>query len=344
MKPMQSLLAAVDDSGASRHAAERAAMLSAAHGAKLHLLQVLPQTLLDDLRQWLGTDHAAQHQLRADAISRLQRLAADLGTLAGRPVEAMVTEGALLQSICAAAEEATADLLVLGSRGNNVLSRLALGSTAERMLRRTTRPMLVVRQKPRLAYQRLLIAVDFSPWSEPTLALARRLTPAARLTLIHVYQVPFEGKLRLAGVDDRSIAQYREQARRTAQTGLRDLANRIGLHETEYDTVIVEGDAGRLILEHEEEQDADLIVLGKHGRSAAEELLLGSVTKQVLAHGSGDVLVCPLGSDRVSHGAMRDPQRMKLASVASWTDSASVLPEPAAGQTPTAAPAQRSIR
>lgn len=296
MKPMQSLLAAVDDSGASRHAAERAAMLTAAHGAELHLLQVLPQTLLDDLRLWLGADHAAQEQLRANAVSRLNRLASDLNALAGKPVKANVAEGALLQSIVETAEAVAADLMVLGSRGSGVLSRLALGSTAERMLRRTTRPMLVVRQKPRAAYQRLLIAVDFSRWSEPTLALARRLAPAARLTLIHVYQVPFEGKLRLAGVDESSIERYREQARRTTQAGIRDLATRIGLRETDYDTVIVEGDAGRLILDHEEEQDADLIVLGKHGRSAAEELLLGSVTKQVLVHGSGDVLVCPLAS------------------------------------------------
>jgi nucleotide-binding universal stress UspA family protein len=33
------------------------------------------------------------------------------------------------------------------------------------------------------------------------------------------------------------------------------------------------------------------VVLGKHGQSAAEELLLGSVTKSVLAEGSSDVLV-----------------------------------------------------
>lgn len=295
--PIRALLAAVDDSGTARHAAERAALLAAAHTAELHLLQVLPQTLLDDLRHWLGDAHEAQWRLRQAAVDRLGRLAGDLQTLAGRPVHAEVREGALLPSIDTAAEAIGADLLVLGSRGTGVLSRLALGSTAERMLRRSTRPMLVVRQKPRAAYQRLLVAVDFSPWSLPTVALARRLAPAARLTLIHVYQVPFEAKLRLAGVDEASIARYREQARLAGETGVRELAKAVGLGSADHDAVIVEGDAGRLILDHEEEQDADLIVLGKHGRSAAEELLLGSVTRQVLAHGSGDVLICPIHSD-----------------------------------------------
>ena len=37
--------------------------------------------------------------------------------------------------------------------------------------------------------------------------------------------------------------------------------------------------------------DADLLVVGKHGSHIAEELLLGSVTKHVLAEAQGDVLV-----------------------------------------------------
>jgi len=40
-----------------------------------------------------------------------------------------------------------------------------------------------------------------------------------------------------------------------------------------------------------EEKDCDLVVLGKHGQSATEDLLLGSVSKHVLAEGSTDVLV-----------------------------------------------------
>ncbi|NTV95478.1 MAG: universal stress protein, partial [Thiobacillus sp.] len=45
------------------------------------------------------------------------------------------------------------------------------------------------------------------------------------------------------------------------------------------------------VLEQEELQAPDLIVVGKHGRHAGEELLLGSVTKHVLAEARCDVLV-----------------------------------------------------
>ncbi|HYN60231.1 MAG TPA: universal stress protein [Rubrivivax sp.] len=44
-------------------------------------------------------------------------------------------------------------------------------------------------------------------------------------------------------------------------------------------------------MEHEQDKDCDLVVLGKHGQSTAEDLLLGSVSKHVLAEGSTDVLV-----------------------------------------------------
>ena len=58
-----------------------------------------------------------------------------------------------------------------------------------------------------------------------------------------------------------------------------------------WDARSVEGDASQRILEHEQESDCDLVVVGKHGQSAAEELLPGSVTKHVLDEGSADVLV-----------------------------------------------------
>lgn len=44
----------------------------------------------------------------------------------------------------------------------------------------------------------------------------------------------------------------------------------------------------------EQELDCDLIVMGKHGQGMLEELLLGSVTKHVLAESTGDVLVLGL--------------------------------------------------
>ncbi len=54
---------------------------------------------------------------------------------------------------------------------------------------------------------------------------------------------------------------------------------------------VLHGDASVSILTLEQELDCDLIILGKHGQGVLEELLLGSVTKHILAESSCDVLV-----------------------------------------------------
>ena len=58
------------------------------------------------------------------------------------------------------------------------------------------------------------------------------------------------------------------------------------------------GGVSRVILAKEEELSADLIVIGKHGRSMVEEWLLGSVTRHVLAGSKCDVLVVHERSER----------------------------------------------
>jgi nucleotide-binding universal stress UspA family protein len=109
--------------------------------------------------------------------------------------------------------------------------------------------------------------------------------------LFSAFQVPFEEKLRFAGVDAATIDHYRRQARAEATQRLHALAAASGLKPSAWEPCIVEGDAAQRIVEHEQELDCDLVVLGKHGQSAAEELLLGSVSKHVLAEGTSDVLV-----------------------------------------------------
>jgi len=54
---------------------------------------------------------------------------------------------------------------------------------------------------------------------------------------------------------------------------------------------VAHGHPSRLILAKSRQLRADLVVIGKQGRSAAEDLLLGSVTRHVLSDAKCDVLV-----------------------------------------------------
>jgi nucleotide-binding universal stress UspA family protein len=69
------------------------------------------------------------------------------------------------------------------------------------------------------------------------------------------------------------------------------LAAEAGLTPADYSARVIHGDPWQQIIAIEQEYDVDLIVVGKHGTDFTEELLLGSVTKLVLAESQGDVLV-----------------------------------------------------
>lgn len=291
MNRLGPILAATDFSGPARHAVDRAARLAHETGSELTLMHVLPGGALQELRQWLGAGHAMEQKLHDDARRQLGMLVSELQMHRNVPARTVNTCGPVLDEINREAEDLEAALVVLGARGAGFLRRLVLGSTSERLLRRTTRPMLVVRQTPHEPYRRVLVSLDFSPWSAHAITLARRVAPHARLLLFNAYQVPFEEKLHFAGVDSATIDRYRQQARAAATQRMHALAANSGLKPSDWEPCIAEGDASQRIVEHEQEKDCDLVVLGKHGQSATEDLLLGSVSKHVLSEGTTDVLV-----------------------------------------------------
>jgi len=169
---------------------------------------------------------------------------------------------------------------------------MTFGSTASRILRKSRQPVLVVKQPPHEGYSRLLVAIDFSPASLATLRLARQVAPDAAVVLLHAVVLPFEGKMQYANVSDEIIQRYRTGSRAESLRRLEDLASAESLPAGSTQLLAVHADsAPQLILAQEQEHDCDLIVVGKHGVSVVEELLLGSTTKHVLGEAQGDVLI-----------------------------------------------------
>ncbi len=297
MTRLAPILAATDLSAPARQAVARAFHVAGATGAELTLLHVLNQGWLDELRRLLGAGSAeVEQRVRDDARERLARLAAQLGPQHGVSARLALTSGRVLSDILDQADALDAGLIVVGARGEGYLGRLLIGTTSERLLRRSLRPMLVVKQTPHEAYRRVLVPVDFSAASAPVLRLARAVAPGAQIVLFHAFEAPFESKLRFAGVEEATLNRYLIAARQDALARLQDLAAAVGLGTGQVGLHVEHGEASRAILAQEQELDCDLIVMGKHGQGMLEELLLGSVTKHVLAESMGDVLVVATAS------------------------------------------------
>ena len=290
VRGIETILALTDLSKHARLAVRRASRLASQHDAALRLVHVVPPAVLPPARAWLEA-----RELRAqiaDAKSALRALAAEATEHCAIQVGTQVLAGALLDEILR--ESDAADLLVLGARGLRPIRHALLGTTAIRLLTKCERPMLVVRQNATHSYRRILVPVDLNDDADTTLQAVLALAPDAEIHVLHVYEVAFEGKLRMAGVGQTRIREYRQAARAKAQARLTAKLARQERGTLRFHPHLQRGHAGRVIRTLAARLDADLIVMSKRSRSKLEDIVLGSVTERVVTDARCDVLVVPM--------------------------------------------------
>lgn len=141
------ICAAIDFSEASRDALDTAADLARASGAELtlaHVREVPLRAGTDMLVPPAGFALLAAEELDA-ALAQWRKHAE---RLVGRPVRArLLPVGEPAHELVRLARDEDADLVVLGTHGRSGVTRLVLGSVAERVLRHAPCPVLVVRRK-----------------------------------------------------------------------------------------------------------------------------------------------------------------------------------------------------
>lgn len=135
MQPFQRILVPTDYSRCSDAALALATSFARKLGSVLTLVHVIDEA--DQLRattELAAATRATRHEL--DARARLA---------GGVVVHTLVRTGEPWQEILAAAAESRADLIVLGTHGRRGFARMFLGSTAEKVVRLATIPVLTVR-------------------------------------------------------------------------------------------------------------------------------------------------------------------------------------------------------
>jgi nucleotide-binding universal stress UspA family protein len=294
MKTRQTIVAATDFSAAATLAVERAALLAREWDCPLNLLHVFnpfswtnATHLLPDIL--LGRNPAAQYQ------TNLARLRDEIAGRAG-PIAITISQadGRASAAIAGHADAVNAGLIVIGIRGEGIVHELALGGTAVKVLRRSPCPVLAVRGSSPAPYRRVVIATDFSATATRALRVALDLFPAAEHIAIHASQVPYEGRMRLAGASTEDIGRYRASELATAQSQMDAY-----LTHADYEAassirrVIRHGYPAAVLLDELHRTPCDLLVLGRHGQSVLDEHLLGSITLNLLHHAPCDVLLVP---------------------------------------------------
>ncbi len=292
MSPITNLLVATDFSQRAERAVARAVRLAQTHGATLHLVHVMDKLLLQMFGGTVDEHPLANEQRLVQAMrDKLSQIAQALAGAHAIKVEHDVMIGRVHHQVADYAKAHAIDLSVFGAHGENFLRDVFLGSTASKFLRTGHQPTLVVRSdQGKRPYRQVLVAVDFSPASRLAVEWALRIAPQATIHVVNVSELPFEGKMRYAGIDEDEIAQYRRRADHEAaqvlDAFLRDIEGTARLQRS-----ITNGSPARAIVALAQARDSDLVVMGKRGRLEFDEFLLGSVTLRVLEEIDRDLLL-----------------------------------------------------
>ena len=287
------IVAATDFSSLAGFGVERAAALAREHQCPLHVLHVYNDFAWEHLRTLLRAP--PWHAGEAAARERLQTQARDLAVRYGLPaVDGAVITGRASTGIATCAREIGAGLIALGAHGAGIVQELALGGTAIKVLRASPCPVLVVRREPRIAYETIVVATDFSATAVRAFRAAVDLFPDATYIAVNAYSVAMEGRMRMAGATADDIERYREQEREMAQRDIATYAVQAGFDDASAArTLVRHGYPAPVLIEESQRLGAHLLVVGKHGASVLDERLLGSVTLNVLHHAPCDVLLVP---------------------------------------------------
>jgi nucleotide-binding universal stress UspA family protein len=275
------ILLAIDSSVGSDDAVNEVATRPWPEHTLVHLLSVVESAHFITVPTLIQDATEAAQALVKSAAARLASCGLDTTTA--------VIQGHARSSIVEYAEGWGADFVIVGSHGHGAFARLLLGSVAQAVVRHAPCSVEVVRAaipesaRTRRA-MRILLGTDGSDCSiAAARSVAERPWPEGSevsvLSAVHVVEPPTGWY-----VDSKLIDRLRSEADEQAQQSLADARKILVPAGLKVMTALLRGDPRAVIVDQAKEWNADLLVLGSHGRRGLTRMFLGSVSEAVVTH------------------------------------------------------------
>lgn len=277
----RTILVAHDLSSVSTSALTEAIRVARASGAEIVVLHAIPPVIVSGdpmaMAAYVGT------AAREREVEALTRIVAHVSSFHVHARQCIVEKAAAL-AILETADQEHADLIVIGTHARKGIQRAFLGSVAEEVVRKSRRPVLVVKAsrastllRPAEDF-RIIVGVDFSAASLEAVGQAARVAQLmkGRLYLLHACRP----------------SQLDPGERIRSEKRLEAIACELrvgGLTVTP--AVVVAGDAARAIVAEAEGDPRALIAVGTRGPGLLSQWLLGSVARDVMRKAPCPVLV-----------------------------------------------------
>jgi nucleotide-binding universal stress UspA family protein len=285
---MYHVLAAHDLSGRSEVALARAGRLALEREGELTIIHVidrdLPQPIVEAERKHI------ESYLQTSVRQQIGR--------EKPPYRITVIPGDPAETIAVQSEALSVDLVVTGRHRQRTLKDMFVGTTVERLLRQTRRPVLVVNNRNFPPYRNILIPVDFSEASKAAIQHAAANFPKATLQLLHTFKGPFQDYVATLALafSREERAKFAGPLGEQAKQAMSRMIETMDLGTRAPQVTIKNGEPVPLIEEELAAEKTDLVVIGTHARSGIALALMRSVADAVLKTAACDVLVIPVAA------------------------------------------------
>jgi nucleotide-binding universal stress UspA family protein len=298
----RSILVPLDGSPASEHALPWALSIAQLDGTTLYLARVHVPPAPIMVGSELASDMVLDKAIRDMEKKYLADLSDRLRKTSTIRVECSLLEGVVADEIQNQATAVQADLIVMSTHGRGAFARFWLGSTADKIVRHSSVPTLLVRpgeqSAPELTdrpfIKKIVIPLDGSELAERAIEPATKLgrTVGAEYSLALVLDA-VEDIEKLARM---KIPQpggwFPEATEAKAEAYLDKIAASLRSRALKVETkVIRHGSAATAILDFAQTHGNPVIVLATHGRGGIKRLLLGSVADKMIRGATVPVLV-----------------------------------------------------
>lgn len=272
------LLVCTDGSDFSAGALREGIRIAKECGARLTILSVID---FNPEFEALAPDLTERMEEEAAKIVRAGQAMAERESV---PCDGLLRRGeAPYLEIADEALRRKADLVVMGRRGRTGLKRLLMGSVTKRVIGHAPCNILVVPKAAQILNRNVLVATDGSTFSRAAAAEAIGIakTYGSMLYVISVVRAesrePFD--IVSSHMPKDMVAGHEATTAEANVREVRDLAEKSGVTAH---GILLGGNIADVIVETSNAKNIDLVVLGSHGRTGVERLLMGSVAERVV--------------------------------------------------------------
>ena len=234
------------------------------------------------------------------AKKQVQSLLEDYGAKEVSKVYSDMLLGKPADEVLRYSDENNASLIVMASRGSSGRGRWLLGTIAAKVLRATTRPVLLIRQSVKLEalhdkklFKRILMPLDGSQTAEAAIPCTEVFAKGLGTELV-LFQVvePTVVISASSGISEPYPTPIPDETKKGLAIayleGVEKSLEQRGI-STSHDTSL--GPPADEIIDYARDHAIDLIAMSTHGRSGIGRWVFGSVTDKVLHAGDTAVLV-----------------------------------------------------